>query len=87
MWLSEREPRLLCLSIPMNPKVRQTFMGGLMEPMLEESWHRWVTQGWADNVVCVHIVRSSALNRHITEKSNDSGARQSCLCGNLTPET
>ena len=29
-WVVEgsREARLLCLSIPRNPKVRQTFMGG-----------------------------------------------------------
>ena len=32
--LAEGEARLLCLSIPRNPKVRQTFMGGPREPGL-----------------------------------------------------
>ena len=34
MWKDEEDEgaRLLCLSIPRNPKVRQTLMAGPMEP-------------------------------------------------------
>ena len=39
-WLAETGAKLPCLSIPRNPKVRQTVMGDPREPRLDESWVR-----------------------------------------------
>ena len=36
---AEGEVGLLCLSIPSNTKVRQTFMGSPREPRLDDRWH------------------------------------------------
>ena len=82
-WLAEGGARLLCLSIPRNPKVRQTFMGGPRESRLDESWQSWVRRWGRMGMrrrAGMHIVRLAALRRHNKRKlSNDSRARSSCL--------
>ena len=40
--VAECGTRLLCLSIPRNPKMRQTLTGGPRDPRLYERRHSWV---------------------------------------------
>ena len=64
--VAEEGAMLLCLSIPRNPKVMQTFMASPREPRLVESWQSWVRR-WGNMGSCLRSgVRMVEL--HCTEE-------------------
>ena len=79
----EEGARLLCLSIPRKPNVRQTLMAGPREPRQNVRRQGWVRRGGrigSQRKGGIHIVRSAAHSKHYTGKlSKASRARPSCL--------
>ena len=68
--VAEGVARLLCLSIPRNPKVSQSFMAGPMEPRLLESRQSCVRR-WGKMGSCLRgsvlMVRSPDMFYHYGE--------------------